>query len=361
MAEQSVLQCKKQDHQNLRFLNYNMSSENKENLLICPICAQLQFLDINTNHKKNQKTILIDQLLNDQLKCENIIVWSPIQEKNHQEIFKNYQQYIKEFGIERFQIKFQEFEQEKIDIDQLFDYKQQQNCKIYNNQDIYETLQGQYDKVQEVRQELEIQFSKIYELVESFRKYKPIIKIRTKYQSLKFYKSDRNFNFNKGNFEIDNETRTIKYKTNQLSYIYSENLQEKIEYHLRFTMDTKNNEKQTELVFSLTSGDFQDSKDLRTDQHIYVFNGNDNSQAKRGVFQIEGKKNFYEFFKDKQTIINVVLNIKKKTMEIYDDDKISYQKLNFKKYTGNNFGDWILGITYKQYINNEQVDIQFMD
>lgn len=37
-----------------------------------------------------------------------------------------------------------------------------------------------------------------------------------------------------------------------------------------------------------------------------------------------GKKNFYEFFKGKETIINVVLNIEKKMMEIYDDNKISY-------------------------------------
>ncbi|KRW98074.1 hypothetical protein PPERSA_02217 [Pseudocohnilembus persalinus] len=127
-------------------------------------------------------------------------------------------------------------------------------------------------------------------------------------------------------------------------------------------MDTKNNVKNIALGFSITSGNQKNSKELETDHYVKVFNWNDNNfYASGGEFKVEGKEKFSEFFKDKQTIMNVVFNIEKQFMEIYDDDKISYQRLAFNQ-SKNNFEEWILGIRYcfKQY-RYQEVDIQFID
>ncbi|KRX00422.1 hypothetical protein PPERSA_03643 [Pseudocohnilembus persalinus] len=126
-------------------------------------------------------------------------------------------------------------------------------------------------------------------------------------------------------------------------------------------MDTKNNVENIYLVFSLTSGNQINSKSLQTDHYVRVFWYNYNSSAEGGEFMVEGKEKFTEFFKDKQTIMNVVFNIEKKFMEIYDDDKISYQRLAFNQ-SKNNFEEWILGITYCFNENRyQEVDIKFID
>ncbi|KRW98201.1 hypothetical protein PPERSA_07010 [Pseudocohnilembus persalinus] len=441
MADKSIMQCKKEGHKNQKFMFLNMSSENKEELMVCPICIQQKYLDKkDIPSQKNQKTLLIDELMNDQVNDNQLVGWPPIQEEKHIQIHQNHTDFIKQYNLENgtvqnfftkkiedfyeklefdilkeikkqkkntiiwlenyyqnnfqnltteqeqkniqeiiqkfdiknFKEKFQEFEKQKINIGQLFDYKQEQNNNIYNNNQLYESLEKQYKKVEELKQELEKEFCKINESLEPFKNYLPKINSYPQQQNqqqqqkqtknyLKLYKSDFNSNNNKGDFEVNNDQKTIKFKSDQYSYIYSENSQQEQEYHLRFTMDTKNNVKNISLAFSLTSGNEKNSKDLRTDHYVRVFWYNKNSSASGGEFKVEGKEKFSEFFKDKQTIMNVVFNIEKKFMEIYDDDKISYQRLAFNQ-SKNNFEEWILGIRYcfKQY-RYQEVDIQFID
>ncbi|KRX09846.1 hypothetical protein PPERSA_02718 [Pseudocohnilembus persalinus] len=296
------------------------------------------------------------------------------QNQDSDQEFNSLQEIIKKFDVKEFREKFLEFQQNKIDIDQLFDYKQQQNCQVYNNNKLYDSLKTQQEKVEEMKDDLEKEFAKINDSIASFRKYQPSLKKipqqqqiqqqqqqqpTKKQQQLKFYKSDFNSYDNKGKFEIDNDARTIKFKSDWYTHIYSENLQQEKEYHLRFTMDTKNNVENIFLAFSLTSGNKKNSKSLLTDHYVTVFYYNGNSSAKGGEFKVEGKEKFTEFFKDKQTIMNVVFNIEKQFMEIYDDDKISYQKLTFNQ-NNNNFEEQILGIYYNK-IGISQVDIQFID
>ncbi|KRX10737.1 hypothetical protein PPERSA_12358 [Pseudocohnilembus persalinus] len=445
MAEQSLLQCKKEGHKNQKYILFNMSSENKEKLFTCPVCISQNYFEQKEILSKEQKTLLIDELLNNQVKDENIYGWPPIQDEKHSQIYYNHQNFIKEYGLENetilnffkvkinefygkllqeiqyeiqnqkknttiwlenyyqnqfqnsntdeelkniqeiiqkfeiknFREKFQEFEKKKIDIDQLFDYKQEQNNNTYNNNELYDSLEKQYKQVEKLKQELEKEFTKINESLDPFKKYQPKInppqptqqqqqqlqksqqqqKKPIKY--LKLYKSDYRSDLNKGEFEIDNDARKIKFNSRWSTYIYSENLQQEKEYHLRFTMDTKNNVKNIQLAFSLTSGNQKNSEDLQTDYYVGVFQYNYNSSASGGEFKVEGEKKFTEFFKDKQTIMNVVFNIEKQFMEIYDDDKISYQKLTFNQ-NNNNFEEQILGIYYNK-IGISQVDIQFID
>ncbi|KRX07965.1 hypothetical protein PPERSA_10353 [Pseudocohnilembus persalinus] len=105
----------------------------------------------------------------------------------------------------------------------------------------------------------------------------------------------------------------------------------------------------------------KNSKNLEKDLYVTVFNYIGNTYARGGEFKVEGENKFSEFFKDRQTIINVVFNIEKQFMEIYDDDKISYQRLTFIQYN-NNFEEWILGIFYEyEYHKDQEVDIQFID
>ncbi|KRX08595.1 hypothetical protein PPERSA_01848 [Pseudocohnilembus persalinus] len=185
-------------------------------------------------------------------------------------------------------------------------------------------------------------------------------KQQKKKQQLKLYKSDFNTNSNKGKFEVDNDARTIKFKT--IGYdtcIYSENLQREKEYHLRFKVDTKNNLQNIHLAFSITSGDKKNSKSLLKDHYVCLFNRNYDSCAEGGEFQVKGLQ-YYLFFKDKKTVMNVVFNIEKQMMEIYDDDRICYQKLTFDK--DRKFDEWILGIYYYQWSGcYSEVDIQFID
>ncbi|KRX10833.1 hypothetical protein PPERSA_12184 [Pseudocohnilembus persalinus] len=379
--------------------------------------------------QKDEKTLLIEQLKNDQLNSQNIFGLPPIQDENHQKIYKNHTEIIKELGQENncffnyfqkkiidfyqkfkkiilqeiqkqqkeaiiqlenycnnnfqdqnlnqefintaelinkfdvkfFREKFQDFQLNKIDVDQLFDYKQQQNKNVYNNLEIFDSLQNQQQKVEELQQKLEKEFIQINESIDAFKKYQPNILIVMKQQQLKFYKSDNNQKYNQGNFEVDNDARTIKFNICQYNaYIYSDNLQQQNEYHLRFTMDTKKNLKNIYLAFSLTSAELKDQKTLEKDNCVRVFYYNLNSQASDGDFQVKGKKNFFEFFENNQTIMNVVFNIKMKMMEIYDDDKISYQRLNFNK--NKNFDQWILGISQGLNSNvSDEVSIQFID
>ncbi|KRX05470.1 hypothetical protein PPERSA_04507 [Pseudocohnilembus persalinus] len=430
MSLQNTLQCKQDRHQSLEFLYFNMSSNNKENLFLCPVCVQQMLKNKKQNSQIYEYNLIMEQLKNDQVKSENLIGWPPIYDEYHQKIYQTHQQFIKEFGLKNenffnyfqkkvndfyqnlenqikieiqklqketiiqleaychnyfqnqnpdqiyqniqeiiniFDVKdlrekIQEYQQEKIDIDKLFDYKQQKNSKFFNNHEFYNSLKDQYRNAEELKKDLENEFDKIREPIDSIKKYLINIKTKIKYYSyqqyLNLYKSDYNYNYNKGNFEIDNNARTIKFQTNSHSTcIYSENLEREKEYHLRFTMDTKNNPNNIALAFSLTSGNEKNQKNLAKDHYIRVFNQNYNSYASGGEFQVEGKKNFYEFFKDNQTIINVVFNIDKKFMEIYDDDKISYQRLTFNKNI-NNFDEWILGTIYKLNDNNQQEYLQ---
>ncbi|KRX08592.1 hypothetical protein PPERSA_01845 [Pseudocohnilembus persalinus] len=314
--------------------------------------------------RKQQKETII-QLEN---YCENYF-----QNLNSNQDFINLQETIKLFDIKDFREKFQEFQKKKIDIDQFFDYKQQQNSKVYNNNKIYNSLQTQQEKVEELKKELEKEFAQVNESLNSFKKQMPNIKAinktqqqykqqqqQKKQQQLKLYKSDYDKTYNEGNFEIDNDARTIKLKTNgQKTYIYSENLKREKEYHLRFTMDTKNNFKNIRLAFSLTSGNEKNSKNLETDHYVRLINYMSNSFAEGGEFQVIGKK-FKQFFKDNETIVNLVFNIENKMMEIYDDNRFSYQKLIFDE--DEKFDEWILGIFYYQrYSNYSEVNIQFID
>ncbi|KRX09896.1 hypothetical protein PPERSA_05288 [Pseudocohnilembus persalinus] len=407
MVEKSNMQCQKDGHQSLKFLYLNMSSDNKEDLFLCPICISQQL----TNKKEiSQINLFIKHLKNDQVNNENLFGWPPIQDENHQKIYQihqsnlkefgqknehlfnylkkkindfydnyqkqiiqeiqqkqkqtilqlenicnnfqnfdeefiNIQEIIKQFDIKDFREKFQEFQQKKIDIDQFFDFKQQQNAKVYNNDEIYNSLKAQQQNLEKLKKDLEIEFAKIDEATDPFKKYQPNLKIMPKKQQyLKFYKSNCNSHNNDGQFEIDNDQQLIKFNSNQRTYIYSENLQQQQEYHLRFTMDTKNRVQNIYLAFSLTSGVQKKSKDLFTDHYVIIFNGNGNSYANGREFQVSGKQ-FKEFFKDNETILNVVFNIEKEMMEIYDDDRISYQKLNFENYCGN-FEEWVLGISF---------------
>ncbi|KRX00493.1 hypothetical protein PPERSA_03226 [Pseudocohnilembus persalinus] len=447
MAEQSLMQCKKEGHKNQKFILFNMSSENKEKLFTCPICISQNYFKKKETIQKEQTTLLIDELLNEQVKDENIFGWPPIQDEKHSQIYYNHQNYIKEYGLENgtilnffkikinefygkllqeiqqeiqnqkknttiwlenyyqnqfqnsntdqelkniqeiiqkfeiknFREKFQEFEKKKIDIDQLFDYKQEQNNNTFNNNKVFESLEKQYQQVEKLKQELEKEFTKIKESLDPFKNYQPKInppqptqQLQQQQQQsqqqqnkpikyLKLYKSDYNSDCNKGNFEVNNDQQTIKFKSFYWTYIYSENLQQEKEYHLRFTMDTKNNVGSICLGFSLTSGDQKNANDLEKDHYVRVFDRNNNSYARGGEFKVEGKEKFTEFIKDKQTILNVVFNIEKQFMEIYDDDKISYQRLTFNQ-NNNNFEEWILGIFYAFGQHRDQeVDIQFID
>ncbi|KRX07967.1 hypothetical protein PPERSA_10355 [Pseudocohnilembus persalinus] len=244
---------------------------------------------------------------------------------------------------------------------------------------LFDSLEKQYQKVEKLKQELEKEFTKINESLDPFKKYHPKTNTLQPTQQqqqqqqqfyqqqqklikyLKLYKSDYYSNYNNGNFEVNNDQQTIKFNSFQWTCIYSENLQQQKEYHLRFTMDTKYNVGNIGLGFSLTSGDQKNSKHLATDHYFIVFNYNNNSYAGGGEFKVEDKNKFSEFFKDRQTIINVVFNIEKQFMEIYDDDKISYQRLAFNQYN-NNFEEWILGIYYYfKYLRDQEVDIQFID
>ncbi|KRW98200.1 hypothetical protein PPERSA_07009 [Pseudocohnilembus persalinus] len=227
MADKSTMQCKKEGHKNQKFMYMNMSSQNKDNLFLCPICVSQKYFELEQIQQKKQKTLLIDELMKDYEKSKDLFGWPPIQEEKHIQIhqnhtdfiklynlqngtvqnfftkkienfyekleydilkeikkqkkntiiwlenyyqnnfqnltteqeLKNVQEIIQKFDIKNFKEKFQEFEKQKINIGQLFDYKQEQNNNIYNNNQLYDSLEKQYKKVEELKQELEKEFA----------------------------------------------------------------------------------------------------------------------------------------------------------------------------------------------------------
>ncbi|KRW99283.1 hypothetical protein PPERSA_07055 [Pseudocohnilembus persalinus] len=415
MAEQNQLLCKKKDHLQLKYIFFNYSSDQMENLFYCPICITQEQFQKQNGYQQNKNVLGIELIQNLELKQDKIAGWPPIKDKPNQKIYQDSKIFLKDYGfkyssilnnlkekimnfyddfqlkintqiqnqkkdtiiqlekycqniftsqnqeteqnkvqelISKFDIqilreKLQEFEKSKVNINKLYQFKQEQNEEIFNNAEIFSSLADQLEKIKEINQELQKQFTKIQELILPFENFKinlDIVNQNSIQKLFNFYKNSYNNQNNSNNFEVENDNRIIKFNNNNYSCIYSENLRKDKKYHLQFKIDFKNHVQNMLLHFSLTSEKDKETKDLYKENVITIFNQQNQSEATGGEFQKQGKE-FYEFFNDNQTIINLVFNIQEKYMELYDDEKVSYQRLSLKS---ENIENWILGIMYCQ-------------
>ncbi|KRW99294.1 hypothetical protein PPERSA_07066 [Pseudocohnilembus persalinus] len=282
------------------------------------------------------------------------------QSQNQETDQNKVQEIISKFDVKILREKLQEFQTSQINVSQLYQFKQEQNKQIFNNAQIFSSLTNQLEKIKEINQELQKQFTKIEELIVPFESYKINLDTVGKNNTgdmLKFFKNTYKECLNKGNFEVDNENGIVKFNSDQWSCIYSENLIKEKKYHLKFKIDFKNHVQNMYLNFSLTDDKDKETKDLQTDNYVRIFDRQNESSEIGGEFRKQGKE-FYEFFNDNYTIINLVFNIQEKYMEFYDEGKYSYQRLALKT---ENIQNWILVITYCQSYSKElPTTIQFL-
>ncbi|KRX02719.1 hypothetical protein PPERSA_01836 [Pseudocohnilembus persalinus] len=283
------------------------------------------------------------------------------QSQNQYDEVNNFEQLISNFDINNLREQIYQFENNFININQFWEFQQQQNQEIYNNPAVFSSLDSYFNKFKTINSYLKEKITEIQDQILPLQSKKiklDIDSISQEQKKLKLYKSQFYYSLNQGNFEVDNEMRTLKFMHDQWQFIYSDILKKNKKYHLKFKIDFKNNVKNQFLTFSLTSDRHKDSKNLETDNSVRIFNGQGNSGENGGDFLQEGKQ-FYEFFKDNQTIINLVFNISEQYMEFYDNQKIAYQKLTLET---DEIQDWVLGIRYGNDQNQEYpVIIEFLE
>ncbi|KRW98143.1 hypothetical protein PPERSA_09083 [Pseudocohnilembus persalinus] len=168
-------------------------------------------------------------------------------------------------------------------------------------------------------------------------------------------------NNNKNNKNIHIHINSSQTKIKKL--VHTQNLDYTKTYHIKLKINFHQQDNQS-IVFYLLNPKNQDGK--WTGQNlIYVNNNSKKCGALNGISKIILGQNFSEFWKDDETILNVVFNCQKQLFQIYDDQKKGFvqnfinqdlinQDVLFDK------EDFIFSIKFIQYSSSD-IDLNILD
>ncbi|KRX01831.1 hypothetical protein PPERSA_00541 [Pseudocohnilembus persalinus] len=301
------------DKELFSFMNsvFKCSEENpnENNLLNQIIQQQIQ------DYFKDQQVKILERLnqieKNVKVKFETYI--QKFYNQNETEGKMNIEQIIKNFQIDEFRTKIKEFLDNKIDIDKIFEFKEQQNEILVNAQ---EQIKQQFKKQQEI-QELFNQLKQ--ELDDSLLKYNQHEFPIKEQINLNLFKS--NYKNIPNSFTITPDNKQITFDNQNTDYykqVYCDILEKQKTYHIKIRIDAKGTIKNQYIFFGIDTQQKKD-KQLNNTNYLYAFHQNSNTSGSKN-FKKEGQYNrFNEFFRDNQTILNIVFNINKKQFEMFDD------------------------------------------
>ncbi|KRX01826.1 hypothetical protein PPERSA_00536 [Pseudocohnilembus persalinus] len=226
----------------------------------------------------------------------------------------NIEQIIKNFKINDFRTKMKEFLDNKISIDQFFQFQQAKNEEFVNKYG--KDIDEQFTKQSEIQEQFQRLKDNIDKSLQEINGYVFFIK---KEIDLKFHKS--NFQGINNSFTIAPDNKKISFNNQYVGYykqVYSDILEKQQTYHIKIRIDAKGSMQNQSFYFGVNSQQNVDQQ-LYNTNYLYAFHQNANSSGSKN-FKKEGQYNrFNQFFKDNQTILNILFNISKQQFEMFDD------------------------------------------
>ncbi|KRX01827.1 hypothetical protein PPERSA_00537 [Pseudocohnilembus persalinus] len=223
-------------------------------------------------------------------------------------------QIIENFKIDDFKTKMKEFLDNKINIEQFFQFQQGKNDEFVNKYGKH--IDEQFEKFSEISEQFQRLKNDLNGFLSTFNQYEFLNneKIDLKFQKSKYNDSVNYFQINPENKQITFDNKNYNY----LKQVYSGILENKKTYHLKIRIDAKGQIQNQHFYFGINSQQNKDQQ-LNTTNYIYAFQQQNNTSGSKN-FKKEGKFNrFCDVFTDNLTILNIIFNINKKTFEIFDD------------------------------------------
>ncbi|KRX01825.1 hypothetical protein PPERSA_00535 [Pseudocohnilembus persalinus] len=225
----------------------------------------------------------------------------------------NVEQIIEKFQIHEFRSKIKEFLDKKININNIFKFLQKQQGVVDNAS---EQIKEQFNKQQLIQESFNQLKQDIQNSISTFNDYEFPIKEQIR---LKFYKS--NYNNISNSFVITPDNKQITFNNQNTDYykqVYSDILEKQKTYHIKIRIDAKGTIQNQYFFFGIDASQRKDQCFGNTN-YLYAFYQGNNTQGSYN-FKKEGQYNrFEDFFRDNQTILNLVFNISKKQFEMNDD------------------------------------------
>ncbi|KRX03266.1 hypothetical protein PPERSA_03381 [Pseudocohnilembus persalinus] len=400
--KQEHLNCKKISHSGQKLIFFKFS-ENSDQILQCLKC--------NLDDDKEYNKISIDQILNypvskiknfppfkdkkdlkeiqnimenfskekiqkfnKELKTEIEDFYNKLEKNINNFLFKSKQevfQYLEKiqeitdisdfYDIQPVKEMIKQYQNKEINFDQLFQ-KQLEIKKNFEDEKKFEKTMNQEKNQKEIKNLIENLKQQLDQQLDIFKNNvnqntEEIKNFSKNQNNIKFYKS--NFSGNsKEEIEIQNNGRKIQLSKTVLDpkIVHTNNLDKNKTYHFKIKINFHQQNYQYLGFFMIGSNDAD--KHLGN-QNFVCLNNVDENCAGGGESKIFEGQNFTDFWKNDETILNVVLNYQEKLLEIYDDDKQAYVKNTIDQKNVN--GDHImLGILACQF-HEEKIDLSVTD
>ncbi|KRX01830.1 hypothetical protein PPERSA_00540 [Pseudocohnilembus persalinus] len=282
------------------------------------------------------------------IKFENQI--NELYQQNRNRGLMNIEEIIHTFKINQLKYILKQFIDNKINIDQFFQFHQSENEVFKHN-----NLVDQIDNLMTKQMEIDQQFQRLKEEIDNplsiLQKYEFIIK---KQINLGFQKS--NYKNQSNNFHIAQDNKKIIF--NAQSYynkkqVYSKILEKQKNYHIKIRIDTKGTIKNQGFFFGINTQQIKDQAMNKTNC-IYAFIKESYIIGSQHLKREGILNTFTEFFKDNETVLNIIFNINKKQFEIFDDQNLLKVSIELKDVSEPVF--YIVNLQYQQVQNELFID-----
>ncbi|KRX07470.1 hypothetical protein PPERSA_11019 [Pseudocohnilembus persalinus] len=277
----------------------------------------------------------------------------------------------KYYNIDELKKTLNQFKNKEINLQDLFK-KQLRMKEQFQNEQTVQLLLNTQKKQEEILNQLENFKLNLDKKFNDFTENS--IKIDTKYlerlqsnikqallgsyfeNHIDFYKIGEN----QGEIQIENNSRLIKIDNltnfNQ-KVVHSQLMHKNRKYHFKIKINFHEKKNQQIAFFLINSNDVE--KDWINENYIFISDYDGDCGANNGESsQFQGQK-FSSFWKDNETVLNLVFNVDEKIFEIYDDQKKGYIKnvINSEKIQGEKV---MLGINFYQVFKNK-IDLTITD
>ncbi|KRX02779.1 hypothetical protein PPERSA_02269 [Pseudocohnilembus persalinus] len=228
-------------------------------------------------------------------------------------------QFVQNFQMAKIRQQLKNYFEDKIDLDQFYNFYQQQHKNLFNIQQ--EVIKQQLKQQQKIQQELD---RLRQELSDSFQKFLLFDFEPSKLIDLQFYKST--YQNIQETFQISKNSKKIKF-LNQVNnqcpkQIYSEILDPNRTYIIKLRINTFEKINNQYLIFGINNQEFKDQQ-MANKNFITAFHQNNNISGSSIIKKTGNSYNkFCDFFTDNKTVLNIVFNVNKLLFEIFDDENL---------------------------------------
>ncbi|KRX01645.1 hypothetical protein PPERSA_03729 [Pseudocohnilembus persalinus] len=292
-----IFQCYEQNPEQENFLNFFFQQQ----------------IDLFFQEQEKKITQKLSQLRkNVKIQFENYI--QKLKDKNNNKEQFQIQEIVQNFKLDKFRDKLKDFLGNQINLQQFFEFQQEQEENLIRKQEeLIRNQNQQQSEIQSILNQLKEDISKNLYTFNNQDYTMP------EFGGLKLYKS--NWNSAMECFQILENNRKISFlpKNTVRKFVYSEKLNKNKQYHMKLRITSMTKMINQKIFFGIGS-EQQRNQDLTQFNFIQAFNLNGEIMGSGNLQKVGEQNKFVDFFKDNKTVLNVVFDIQNKKFEVYDDE-----------------------------------------